>query len=457
VIENNEMVSPLQCTKYKTVTLKDHQKKVCQYIDKNPNDIGMILFHSVGSGKTLTAITIIRCLLKHFPKKKVFVVTPKSLVDNFKKEVKKVGVDLGANLNLTTHVKFINKINNEGVGFCRNSIIIVDEAHNFRAEIGSTTTGRRAYSLMKATSVASHVFLLTATPVFNHPKEFTNLYCMVSGNETNVKEYRLMFSNFIINQAQIRKLLKNKISYFKNDDTVEYPSVSYHNVEFEMTDEYFDLYSKIENSGLDEEERIGFWYNAIDLEPFYNGVRRAVNAVDEVIPTPKVEWIVKTIKEHIRKNKKLLLYSNWLRSGTSLVQKRLKDEGIKFEEIKGDMSIPKRTEAVNKYNSGEIKLLSISSAGGEGLDLKDTRSVIIMEPHWNSEKLNQVIGRAVRFRSHINLPLEDRHVDIYNLILKKPEENADPKPSIDEMLIDMSKAKNILIDAFYNVILDASL
>jgi SNF2 family DNA or RNA helicase len=462
VVENNEMISPLQCTKYKTVTLKEHQKRVCSYIDKNPTDKGMILFHSVGSGKTITSITIIRCLLKHFPKKKVFVVTPKSLVDNFKKEVKKLGVDLGANLNITTHVKFINKIIEEGAGFSRNSIIIIDEAHNFRGEIREKT-GKRAYLLMKATAIASHVFLLSATPIFNHPKEFSNLYCMISNNEKKYEEYSKIFKDYEKNQGLIRNMLKNKISYFKNEDTTEYPSVSYHNVEFEMTEEYFDMYNKIEQNAFaeGESEKTYFWANSIDFTPFYNGVRRAVNAVDEVIPTPKVEWVVKKIKEHIKANKKLLLYSNWLKSGTTLVQQRLREEGIPFEEIKGDMSIKQRTEAVNKYNSGEINLLSISSAGGEGLDLKETRSVIIMEPHWNNEKLNQVIGRAVRFRSHINLPLEERHVDIYHLILKKPESKHTGKMlddnSIDEQLVEMGKNKDKIINDFYNLILDSSL
>lgn len=53
-----------------------------------------------------------------------------------------------------------------------------------------------------------------------------------------------------------------------------------------------------------------------------------------------------------------------------------------------------------RYNEGATRVLLLSAAGGEGLDLKETDEVHVMEPHWNDPVVQQVIGRAVRFRSH---------------------------------------------------------
>ena len=50
----------------------------------------------------------------------------------------------------------------------------------------------------------------------------------------------------------------------------------------------------------------------------------------------------------------------------------------------------------------------ISPAGAEGLTLISTRQVHIMEPYWNQSRLDQVIGRAIRYCSHKDLPEEDK-------------------------------------------------
>ena len=37
----------------------------------------------------------------------------------------------------------------------------------------------------------------------------------------------------------------------------------------------------------------------------------------------------------------------------------------------------------------------------------------VTEPYWNDIRIQQVIGRAIRFKSHINLPEKDRDVSVY--------------------------------------------
>tara|TARA_Y100000741_G_scaffold63502_1_gene45284 strand:- start:9033 stop:12947 length:3915 start_codon:yes stop_codon:yes gene_type:complete len=67
----------------------------------------------------------------------------------------------------------------------------------------------------------------------------------------------------------------------------------------------------------------------------------------------------------------------------------------------------------NNVNGENIKVILISSAGSEGLDFKFIRQVHILEPWYNINRIEQIIGRAIRTCSHKDLPLVERNVQIF--------------------------------------------
>lgn len=68
----------------------------------------------------------------------------------------------------------------------------------------------------------------------------------------------------------------------------------------------------------------------------------------------------------------------------------------------------------NNNMMGEIiKLLMITSAGAEGINLRNTRYVHIMEPYWHPVRTEQVIGRARRICSHSKLSEELQTVTVF--------------------------------------------
>jgi Helicase conserved C-terminal domain len=69
----------------------------------------------------------------------------------------------------------------------------------------------------------------------------------------------------------------------------------------------------------------------------------------------------------------------------------------------------------NKENAnGEFcKVLLISKAASEGLDFKCIRQIHILEPWYNMNRIEQIIGRGVRNLSHCSLPFRERNVEIY--------------------------------------------
>lgn len=67
----------------------------------------------------------------------------------------------------------------------------------------------------------------------------------------------------------------------------------------------------------------------------------------------------------------------------------------------------------NNVNGEKVKVIIISRAGSEGIDFKNIRQTHIIEPWYNMSRIEQIIGRAVRFCSHKDLPFEERNVEIY--------------------------------------------
>jgi len=92
----------------------------------------------------------------------------------------------------------------------------------------------------------------------------------------------------------------------------------------------------------------------------------------------------------------------------------------KYVMITGDKSFsPNNLEDI-KYvtnpenkNGENVKVILISKAGAEGLDFKNIRQVHILEPWYNMNRMEQIIGRGVRNLSHCQLPFEQRNVEIY--------------------------------------------
>jgi len=127
------------------------------------------------------------------------------------------------------------------------------------------------------------------------------------------------------------------------------------------------------------------------------------------------------------------------------------------------------TKSSNKY--GEIcQLILISESGAQGINLKNIRQVHIMEPFWNEVRIQQIIGRAVRYESHIELPPSDRDVDVFrysSVFTDKQQKEfigmfAGPistreKTTTDEYIYDLSVKKEKLTDEILTVMKESAI
>ena len=104
-------------------------------------------------------------------------------------------------------------------------------------------------------------------------------------------------------------------------------------------------------------------------------------------------------------------------------------------------------ESENKYGK-KIKIMMISPAGAEGINLNNVRQVHILEPYWNEVRIEQVIGRALRFCQHKDLPMEERKVDVFRYKMVRNNGII----TSDENLEMISRKKNNLLLSFIEAV-----
>jgi hypothetical protein len=93
-------------------------------------------------------------------------------------------------------------------------------------------------------------------------------------------------------------------------------------------------------------------------------------------------------------------------------------------------------------NMGEvIKVFMITSSGSEGINLRNTRYVHIMEPYWHPVRTEQVIGRARRICSHKDLPKALQTVEVFIYLMIFSESQLKSDEAIELKRKDLSKAR----------------
>ena len=215
------------------ITLKDHQVIPIEFMK---NHRGLLLYHSTGSGKSLTALFS----MYQFPNE-IIIIGPKSSKKAFMDNIKISELD-PSRVTFYTYTK-IKKILEDKITFFKNKTVIVDEAHILR-----NSTMYNLY-IASALQLATKILLLTATPVVNYMNDLIVLINIVKGDDVLPSDRKLfdqMFYNEekmeLINSDILYERIKNTISYYKIDDTVNYPTSTNHYIDVVMSWQQIEEY-----------------------------------------------------------------------------------------------------------------------------------------------------------------------------------------------------------------------
>jgi len=120
-----------------------------------------------------------------------------------------------------------------------------------------------------------------------------------------------------------------------------------------------------------------------------------------------------------------------------------------YTMITGDSSLsPNNAVAINmatnedNKNGEKIKVIIISRAASEGIDLKNIRQIHILDPWYNLNRTNQIEGRGIRHCSHKDLSFQERNTEIYMYGTRLTESNQE---AVDLYIYRLAEKKAILI------------
>ena len=414
----------------------------------------VLLCDEVGLGKTIEAgIAMMEYLMKGLVKK-VLILVPPSLVDQWYYEMKrKFNQDFiraddpdfkrKGDQAWESYSKVIASIstakrknNVDIINKVQYDLIIVDEAHHLKNR--KTAAWQFVNSLSK-----KYIFLLTATPVQNNLEEIYNLITLLKPGQ--LKTFSYFKKNFIgdsegleaKNVNSLRRLLSDVMIRNKRSDVdikfTKRAAVTYTNnllpEEKKLYDEISSFVRKRYNdnsTGLNRfvlkslQEEMGSSFRALagtlgkllsnrdmndidrdTLKGFLNEANDITS--DNHTPETKLMRLMKIINEF---GDKLIVFTKY-RATQEYISGYLEKQGIEIAQFHGGLRRKDKENQISLFKES-AKVLVSTESGGEGRNLQFCNGMVNYDLPWNPMAIEQRIGRIHRVG-------QERDVFVFNL------------------------------------------
>lgn len=434
---------------------------------------GMLLYHRLGSGKTCTSLMIADEMLLQKKVKHVYVITPGNLRNQWIEQYCNV---CGKHDKLLhgyyTFITYNYNVHNKLPDFS-NSLVIIDEVHNL---INGVKNKSKNYSAIYKCIEENNcrVLGLSGTPIMQYIWEWPILGNMLKPGafpnimrekEIDQHSFEILFNIDAIgniqpkNPTKFKRSMEGIISYFPGAGYEFYPEVEYMDpVEVYMTEpqeaEYFvqqdvektfdhppseslkrtdpEKYNQFKRLYIMARRNIltrrasNFFYGPElmakkDLPVQYGGWVDHKALEDQSllrIHSPKFVAVIINLLLHYH-HKHVLFTFFKQKSGVMLLNSLFRMCGIRSAIYTGDMNPREREIILQRFNAPEnrygddIKILLITEAGVEGINIREARHMHILESGTREIKIQQAIGRIVRYKSHYNLPKHEQKVQVW--------------------------------------------
>ena len=386
--------------------------------------------------------------------------------------------------------KFVDLAQNNKIKLSK-TLLIIDEIQNMVSLTG--TFYKTLKDLIDKSDNTLKILILSATPMFDRPNEIGLTLNLLKpkkefpiGNEFNqlfLSGSGIKYS--AINLKKLTILSKGLISYYRGAPPYTYPEQRFKVVKCQMSEFQYKSYLTALST---EGDYLKGAFKNVDLlnlpQNFSLGPRMISNIA---FPNKSIgdmgysslnknnlqlqnigDYSIKFLKIFKKIKKSIgpvFVYSNFkdyggLKSFIKFIENhnfknyKVHGEGkMRFAIWSGDESHKMKEEIKTVFNNknnkdgSKIFLILGSPSVKEGVSFKRVRQVHILEPYWNMSRILQIIGRAIRFCSHSDLPKPDRNVEVYLYLATK-----NGKVTIDQYIWSLAKQKSKLISAFENVL-----
>jgi hypothetical protein len=394
--------------------------------------------------------------------------------------------------------KFVDLLDSKKINM-KNKLLIIDEVHNIVRESGTFyDTFKKA---IDNSPDSFRIVIMSATPIFDKPSELGLTINLLKPREKlpGPEEFNKTYMNReqtedgiiykLKNEDKLSKLLQGYISYYQGAPAFVFPKINIKYVKCTMNKFQSDAYKSYV-----EQEKQGLFLQSTDILKLPNSFMLGGRIISNVAyPNRKFNEkgldsfdghylkldnlkkfsikFYKILKKVERCNAPVFFYSGFKEYGGIEDFKRVleyhgysnfldHDKGKKRYAIwSGDENTIEKDLIRDVINSKEnadgskIKIILGSPAIKEGVSLLRIRQVHILEPYWNMSRLEQVIGRAVRFCSHKDLPRDERMVNIYIYLAI----DSSSEMSIDQQILSLALRKKMLTEQFETVLKKSSI
>jgi len=406
--------------KYLQGILREYQKDGINWIKRlSSMGLGGILADDMGLGKTLQVIAYI---CSESPDKPALIVCPSSLTYNWFSEIKKFTPDAKALIidgTVTMRKALIDRVNEydfiitsyallrrdiedyENILF---SYCITDEAQNIKNPKSMNAKSVKAIK-------AERKFALTGTPVENSLGELWSIFDFcATGYLGTYPEFKREYETPVLSGIDgANTALRKKINPFimrrmKSQVLDELPEKIENTIFINMTEEQTRLYHSFRS--LAKKRALSIIEN--DDKNKHMEILTLLLRLRQICCHPsvfdkaytygsgKLDLLSELIENTMAAGHRILIFSQFT-SMLEIIRATLKEQGISCFYLDGSTPSQKRTEYVNRFNSGEKSVFLISlKAGGTGLNLTGADTVIHFDPWWNPAVTDQASDRAYR-------------------------------------------------------------
>ena len=408
-------------------------------------NFGGILADEMGLGKTIQIIAF----LLYKKGKKSLVVTPTSLIYNWKEEFEKFAPDLKIgiihgskssrnkilenkdeyDILITTYGTIKNDIDfykSEVFDYC-----IIDEAQNIK---NSKAQNTKVIKEIKA----KVKFALTGTPIENSLVELWSIFDFIMpGYLFDEKKFKQKFVNRSEREIDELKSLINPfiLRRLKRDVITELPEKIEKKYYVPMTTE-----QKLAYKNYMKEVKLKLKTGEDDNITIFSYLTRLRQICQDPIlvnkdytgDSGKLNVALEIIEEVIKEDNKILVFSQFT-SVLKKIEEELNKRNIVSKYLDGSTRAKERIRLVSDFNESKesgVFLISLK-AGGTGLNLTSAKFVMHMDPWWNPAIEDQATDRAHRIG-------QKNVVEVIKLIAKD---------TIEEKVVQLQEEKREIINS----------
>ncbi|MFB5662026.1 DEAD/DEAH box helicase [Alteribacillus sp. HJP-4] len=443
----------LACQRYlPQLELFDHQKKAVKQVLEEM-DGKAILADEVGLGKTIEAGLILKEYMIRGLVKKALILVPASLTGQWAAELnqkfyipavtqrksyvwEKADIVVGSidTAKRAPHREIV--LNQE------YDMIIIDEAHRLK------NANTKNYAFVKELK-KKFCLMLTATPVQNHPAELYHLINLLKpGMFGSPAQFKALFDKE--DHESVRHIVKKVMVRNRREETgIKWTKRKIHSNFIPFTPEERSFYDTLQSLFLINNSASGGFLKTTLLreacsskEAVFMTVKRLHERGD--ISDESFQNLL-ALMQNIEKNSKadraleiiqstedkVVLFTEY-RATQLYLQWYFKQHGIISVPFRGGFKRGKK-EWMQQLFRDRAKVLIATEAGGEGINLQFSSTIINFDLPWNPMRLEQRIGRLHRLG-------QKNDVNIFHFAVKN---------TVDEQILTLLYEK---IEMFENVI-----